>query len=75
MASHQLAVDVVVDSDGDPVDSTLPGAWCSTVLQDGEAGELSVCVDIEVGAQDVQTGGLEPLPTPVGKVTARGLFE
>ena len=36
---------------------------------------VAVGVDVEVGAQRVQAGGLEPLPTPVRQVAARRLLQ
>ena len=49
----------------------LSGARRGTALGDGEPGELTVGIDIEIGPEGVQTGGLEPLPAPVGQIAAR----
>ena len=68
---HQLAgAVVVVDADGQPVHAGLARAGRRTALADGEPGELAVRVDVEVGAQRVEPGGLQPLLTPVA--TGRG---
>ena len=53
----------------------LAGARCGAALSDGEPGEFTVGIDVEVGAQGVQTGGLEPLPTPVRQVAAGRAFQ
>ncbi len=66
---------VVVDADRQPVHAGLAGARLGAALVDGEPGEPAFGVDVEIGAQRVQAGGLEPLPAPAGQVAARGLLQ
>ncbi|SKT77643.1 Uncharacterised protein [Mycobacteroides abscessus subsp. abscessus] len=52
---------VVVDPDGQAVYACLTGARRRAGLLDREPRELALVVDLEVGGQGVQAGGLEPL--------------
>ena len=76
MGADQLAAAVVVvDADRQPVHPGLTGARLRAALGDREAGEPPVGVDVEVGAQRVEPGGLEPLLPPAGQVAAGGLLQ
>ena len=73
---HQLAgAVVVVDADRQPVHAGFAFAWFCAALADGEAAEPAVGVDVEVGAQRVEPGGLQPLAAPVRQVAAGGLLK
>ncbi|SHW85491.1 Uncharacterised protein [Mycobacteroides abscessus subsp. abscessus] len=66
---------VVVDADREPVHARLSGARRRTALVDGEPGESTGTVDVEIGAQRVQARGLQPLLAPVRQVAARRLLQ
>ena len=53
----------------------LAGARRGAILDDLEAGECAGIVEVEVGPHHVDAGGLQPLRSPVGKVTARRFLE
>ena len=66
---------VVVDAYAHAVHACLACAGSCAVLNDGEAGERARVVDLEVGPDDVDAGGLEPLAAPVGEVATRRLLQ
>src|SRR6185312_9639099 len=76
MRAHQLAgAVVVVDPDRQAMYPCLARTRRGATLGDGEPGEPAVGVDVEVGAKGVETGRLQPLPAPVGKVATRRLLQ
>ncbi len=57
------------------MDPRLARAGRGATLRYREPGEAAVGVDVEVRAKCVEPGRLQPLPAPVGQVTARGLLQ